>query len=38
MTPLACPGGVRHRGLVKKPGQPMFITPGVGTEHRPVAR
>ena len=32
------PKGVWHRGIVKKPGQLMFITPGAGTEHRPVAR
>jgi len=25
-----------HRALVKKPGKLMFITPGAGTEHRPV--
>jgi hypothetical protein len=25
-----------HRGVVKKPRQLMFITPGAGTEHRPV--
>jgi mannose-6-phosphate isomerase-like protein (cupin superfamily) len=31
------PKGVWHRGIVKKPGQLMFITPGAGTEHRPVA-
>jgi mannose-6-phosphate isomerase-like protein (cupin superfamily) len=31
------PKGVWHRGIVKRPGQLMFITPGVGTEHRPVA-
>jgi len=30
------PKGVWHRGIVKKPGQLMFITPGAGTEHRPV--
>lgn len=31
------PRGVWHRGIVKKPGQLMFLTPGAGTEHRPVA-
>ena len=31
------PKGVWHRGIVKKPGKLMFITPGAGTEHRPVA-
>jgi mannose-6-phosphate isomerase-like protein (cupin superfamily) len=30
------PKGVWHRGIVKQPGQLMFITPGAGTEHRPV--
>ena len=30
------PAGVWHRGIVKKAGQLMFITPGAGTEHRPV--
>ena len=30
------PKGVWHRGIVKKPGQLMFLTPGSGTEHRPV--
>jgi mannose-6-phosphate isomerase-like protein (cupin superfamily) len=31
------PKAVWHRGIVKKPGQLMFLTPGAGTEHRPVA-
>jgi mannose-6-phosphate isomerase-like protein (cupin superfamily) len=31
------PRGVWHRGIVRQPGQLMFITPGGGTEHRPVA-
>jgi len=30
------PKGVWHRGIVKAPGRLMFITPGSGTEHRPV--
>ncbi|WP_422032359.1 cupin domain-containing protein [Reyranella sp.] len=30
------PRGVWHRGLVKEPGRLMFLTPGAGTEHRPV--
>lgn len=30
------PRGVWHRGIVRKPGQLMFVTPGAGTEHRPV--
>jgi mannose-6-phosphate isomerase-like protein (cupin superfamily) len=28
--------GIWHRGIVKKPGESMFVTPGAGTEHRPV--
>lgn len=30
------PRGVWHRGIVTKAGELMFITPGAGTEHRPV--
>ena len=30
------PRGVWHRGIVKAPGRLMFVTPGAGTEHRPV--
>ena len=30
------PRGVWHRGLAGKPGKLMFITPGAGTQHRPV--
>jgi len=30
------PKGVWHRGIVKEPGQLLFVTPGAGTEHRPV--
>jgi mannose-6-phosphate isomerase-like protein (cupin superfamily) len=30
------PRGVWHRGIVKKSGTLLFITPGAGTEHRPV--
>jgi hypothetical protein len=30
------PRNTWHRALVKKPGKLMFITPGAGTEHRPV--
>jgi mannose-6-phosphate isomerase-like protein (cupin superfamily) len=30
------PRGVWHRGIVRQPGELMFITPGAGTEHRPV--
>ena len=29
------PRGAWHRGLARKPGKLMFITPGAGTEHRP---
>lgn len=28
--------GVWHRGIVKAPGRLMFVTPGAGTEHKPV--
>ena len=31
------PKGVWHRGIVRMAGELMFITPGAGTEHRPVA-
>jgi mannose-6-phosphate isomerase-like protein (cupin superfamily) len=31
------PRGLWHRALVRKPGELMFITPGAGTEHRPVS-
>jgi hypothetical protein len=30
------PRGVWHRGIVRQPGELMFITPGAGTDHRPV--
>src|SRR5882672_5131715 len=30
------PKGVWHRGIVRAPGRLMFITPGAGTEHKPV--
>lgn len=30
------PRGLWHRGIVHKAGELMFITPGAGTEHRPV--
>jgi len=30
------PRGLWHRGIVRQPGELMFITPGAGTEHRPV--
>jgi mannose-6-phosphate isomerase-like protein (cupin superfamily) len=30
------PRGVWHRGIVHQPGELMFITPGAGTEHKPV--
>ena len=32
------PRGLWHRALVRKKGELMFITPGAGTEHRPVDR
>lgn len=31
------PKGCWHRGLARAPGQLVFITPGEGTQHRPVA-
>jgi mannose-6-phosphate isomerase-like protein (cupin superfamily) len=31
---VVVPRGVWHRGIVRKPGMLMFITPGAGTEHR----
>ena len=30
------PRGVWRRGIVRQAGELMFITPGAGTEHRPV--
>jgi mannose-6-phosphate isomerase-like protein (cupin superfamily) len=30
------PAGVWHRGVVHQPGRALFITPGRGTEHRPL--
>ncbi|HUD69816.1 MAG TPA: cupin domain-containing protein [Acidimicrobiales bacterium] len=30
------PKGVWHRGVVHEPGSALFITPGIGTEHRPL--
>jgi mannose-6-phosphate isomerase-like protein (cupin superfamily) len=30
------PKGVWHRGIVTAPGRLMFVTPGAGTEHKPV--
>jgi mannose-6-phosphate isomerase-like protein (cupin superfamily) len=30
------PKGVWHRGIVSAPGRLMFVTPGAGTEHKPV--
>lgn len=30
------PKGVWHRGIVTVPGRLMFVTPGAGTEHKPV--
>ena len=41
-TPLAPgeavvnPRGVWHRAVVHEPGRALFITPGMGTEHRPM--
>jgi mannose-6-phosphate isomerase-like protein (cupin superfamily) len=30
------PTGVWHRTVVLEPGSALFITPGIGTEHRPM--
>ncbi len=30
------PIGVWHRSIVHEPGTALFITPGLGTEHRPI--
>jgi len=30
------PAGVWHRSVVHEPGTALFITPGIGTEHRPL--
>jgi quercetin dioxygenase-like cupin family protein len=30
------PKGVWHRGIMHEPGTALFITPGRGTEHRPL--
>lgn len=30
------PRGIWHRALVKEAGRLMFVTPGAGTEHRPI--
>jgi mannose-6-phosphate isomerase-like protein (cupin superfamily) len=34
---LIVPAGIWHRGIVRLPGELLFITAGAGTEHRPVA-
>jgi mannose-6-phosphate isomerase-like protein (cupin superfamily) len=33
---LVIPTGLWHRGIVRTPGELLFITAGAGTEHRPV--
>ena len=33
---LVIPTGIWHRGIVRLPGELLFITAGAGTEHRPV--
>jgi quercetin dioxygenase-like cupin family protein len=30
------PKGIWHRAVVHEPGKALFITPGLGTEHRPM--
>ena len=32
------PRGIWHRAIVREAGRLMFVTPGRGTEHRPVER
>jgi len=32
---VVVPTGVWHRGVVREPGECLFVTPGEGTEHRP---
>jgi mannose-6-phosphate isomerase-like protein (cupin superfamily) len=34
---LIVPKGVWHRAVIRKPGNMLFITPGAGTEHRPLS-
>ncbi len=34
---LINPTGVWHRSVVHEPGTALFVTPGLGTEHRPIA-
>jgi mannose-6-phosphate isomerase-like protein (cupin superfamily) len=31
------PKGLWHRGMAREPGELVFITPGAGTQHRPVS-
>ncbi len=31
------PKGIWHRGIVREPGDALFVTEGEGTEHRPIA-
>ncbi|MSP74997.1 MAG: cupin domain-containing protein [Rhodospirillaceae bacterium] len=33
---LVVPAGIWHRGIVRIPGELLFVTAGAGTEHRPV--
>jgi mannose-6-phosphate isomerase-like protein (cupin superfamily) len=33
---IVVPKGVWHRCIVHKPGELMFVTPGAGTDHKPV--
>lgn len=30
------PAGTWHRSVVHEPGRALFVTPGIGTEHRPL--
>jgi hypothetical protein len=33
---IVVPRGIWHRGILHEPGTALFITPGKGTEYRPV--
>lgn len=35
---IIVPRGIWHRAIVREAGRLMFVTPGAGTEHRPVER
>ena len=35
-TACIVPRGTWHRGIVRTPGDMLFVTPGAGTQHRPL--